>query len=141
MVSIITGVKGTSKTKKLVELVNEAVERSLGNVICVEQKPTLTFHVSSRARLIAANDYKIKGFAALYGFLSGICAGDHDITDIFMDATLRIGSRDYEELAVFLQAISDLSIAADKHFVFTISANPEDLPEHIFVICKEIEKS
>jgi hypothetical protein len=136
MVTIITGNKGTGKTKQLVARVNAAVEQSSGNVICIEKKRKLTYEVSSRARLISTEEYNVEGYDTYYGFLSGICAGDHDITDIFTDATLRIGGRDYEALAAFLEKIVRLSESTEKDFTFTISADADELPARIFAICK-----
>ena len=138
MVKIITGCKGSGKTKLLVELVNAAVEVSKGNVVCVEQNRKLTYEVKPRARLISTEDYYVAGYDAYYGFLSGICAGDHDITDVFADTTLRIGGRDYEALAAFLEKVVKLSAAAEKDFTFTISADPKELPERIFTFCEEL---
>ena len=137
MVHIITGIPGSGKTKQLVKLVHQAVERSGGNVVCVEKKRKLIHEVTNRARLIATDDYAIKGFDAFYGFLSGICASDHDITDIFIDATLRIGSRDYGELLAFLKKIAKLAKATDKEVTFTVSASDNDLPVEIFDFCKK----
>ena len=136
MIQLIVGHKGSGKTKRLVELVNEALERSKGNVVCVEKDEQLTYDISHRARLIATREYDVTGYAALYGFLAGICAGDHDITDILVDATLRIGGRDYKELASFLEKVYELSQINEKDFVFTISADKEELPESIFNFCK-----
>ena len=86
----------------------------------------------------AATRYNVSGFDAFYGFLSGICAGDHDITDILIDATLRIGGRDYDELAVFLEKVKELSDITEKNFVFTVSADDEELPEKIFDFCQKL---
>ena len=136
MISLILGHKGTGKTKHLIECVNEAIATSKGNVICVEEKTKLTYDVDHRARLIAAADYNIKGYKAFYGFLCGICAGDHDITHVLVDATLKIGGRDYAELGTFLDAVYNLSEDLEKHFIFTVSADKEELPESIFNFCK-----
>ena len=135
MVTLITGNKGSGKTKLLAERVNAAAETSDGSVICVEEKRKLIYEVSSRARLIAAKDYGIEGYDALYGFISGICAQDHDITDLFVDATLRIGGRDFAALAVFLRKIAALGI----NITFTISADKSELPKEIFDFCEEIQ--
>ena len=81
MVSLIIGHKGSGKTKLLVDRVNAAVEKSNGNVICVEKETKLTYDVNYRARLVAADSFSVSGFDSLYGFLSGLCAGDHDITE------------------------------------------------------------
>ena len=138
MITLIIGNKGSGKTKRLIQLANEAVEKSNGNVVVIEKGAKLTYDVSHKARLIDIEQYNVSGFDAFYGFLSGICAGDHDITDILVDATLRIGSRDYDELAVFLEKVKELSDITEKNFVFTVSADEEELPEKIFDFCHKI---
>ena len=138
MISLILGHKGSGKTKHLIACVNEAIESSKGNVICVEKETKLTYDVNYRARLIATDDYEVKGYDAFYGFLAGVCAGDHDITDVLVDATLRIGGRDYNELAKFLETVYELSSQQEKNFVFTVSADKEELPESIFNFCQVI---
>lgn len=136
MISLILGHKGSGKTKHLIACLNEAIETSKGNVVCVEKETKLTFDIDYRARLIATDDFEIKGYQAFYGFLAGVCAGNHDITDILVDATLRIGGRDYNELAKFLEEVYELGEAQDKKFIFTISADKEELPTSIFNFCK-----
>lgn len=138
MVSLIIGHKGSGKTKHLIEEVNKAVENSKGNVICIEKKPKLTYDITSRARLIAADSFGINGFDAYYGFVSGICASDNDITDVLADATLRIGGKDLNQLAEFLEKVSVLANATDTRFTFTISADEEELPKQIFDFCQKI---
>ena len=128
MISIILGHKGAGKTKRLISCVNEAVENSKGNVVCVEKETKLTYDVNYRARLIGTDDYAVKGYDAFYGFLAGVCAGNHDITDVLVDATLRIGGRNYDELADFLLKVADLSKMEEKDVVFTVSADKEEIP-------------
>jgi len=135
MVTLITGIKGSGKTKLLVERVNAAAADSDGSVICIEEKRKLIYEITSRARLIAADDYGIKGYDAFYGFISGICAQDHDITDLFVDAILRICGRDFEALAAFLRKVA----ALDKNITFTLSAAKAELPKEIFGFCEEIQ--
>lgn len=137
MISLIIGNKGSGKTKHLVQMVNDALEKSNGNVVCVEKETKLTYDVNYRARLVATDYYGVQGFTAFYGFLSGVCAGDHDITDILIDATFRIGGRDYEELADFLEKVSKLSEMTDTNFVFTISCDESLLPKRIFDYCQK----
>ena len=138
MVYLIIGNKGSGKTKKLIDRVNEAVEKSNGNVVCVEKERLLTYAVNYRARLVETDHFNVSGYDMFYGFLSGIVAGDHDITDILIDATLKIGGRDYGELAAFLKKISDLSKVSDQDFTFTVSADESELPSDIFDYCEKI---
>ena len=137
MVTLITGNRGSGKTKLLVQEVHKAFEASKGNVVCIDKKCKLKHEITSRVRLIATDDYAIAGYDALYGFLSGICAGDYDITDIFVDATLRIGSRDYDALCAFLKKVVALSQSCDKKITFTISEREDKLPAEIFTFCEK----
>ncbi len=135
MITLLTGPKGSGKTKRLIESIDEAFKASKGHVICVEKKDALRYSVKPNVRLVSADHYGISGFDAFYGLLAGLCAGDHDITDILVDATLRIGSRDYEELADFLTKVNALAVDADTNFVFTISTESENIPERVREFC------
>ncbi len=134
MIKLIIGKKGSGKTKKLVDLVNSSAETSLGNVVCIEKGDTLKFSVSHKARLIDADAYGISGYGEYFGMLSGIKAGNNDVTHIYGDATLRIGSRDYDELASFFERLAKIE---DVEFVFTVSCDEQELPAKIFEIAEK----
>ena len=136
MVKLLIGEKGTGKTKKLINCVNAALDKSNGHVVCVEKDDLLRYQISYKVRLLAASNYSIEGYDAFYGFLSGLCAGDHDITDILIDATLKIGGRDYEALADFLTKVASLSALSGTDFTFTISTEKSNLPAKIFEVCE-----
>ena len=135
MIKLLIGEKGTGKTKKLINCVNAALESSNGHVVCIEKDDLLRYQISYKVRLLAASNYSIEGYDAFYGFLSGLCAGDHDITDILIDATLKIGGRDYEELADFLIKVASLSKLTGTNFTLTISTEKANLPAKIFDVC------
>ncbi len=134
MIKIITGKKGSGKTKKLVEMVNEAANTSLGNVVCIEKGDVLTFSVTHKARLIDSCDFGISGYGEYYGMLAGIKSGNNDVTHIFGDATLRIGSRNYDELTAFLERVAKID---DVEFVFTISCDDDELPAKVFELAQK----
>ena len=90
MITLLTGKKGSGKTKKLIEMANAALEKTNGNVVVVEKGLKLTYDISHAARLIDIDAYDVKGGKGLYGFLAGICAGNYDVTDILVDSTLKI---------------------------------------------------
>ncbi len=133
MIKIIIGKKGSGKTKLLAEMVNTAADTSLGNVVCIEKSDALIYSIKYKARLIDTDTYAINGYDEYYGMIAGIKAGNHDITHIFGDATLRIGGRDFEKLTVFFERLSKIS---DVEFIFTISADKEELPKKIFDIAE-----
>ena len=133
MIIIIIGKKGSGKTKLLVDMVNTAANESLGNVVCIEKGDTLTYSVTHKARLIDIDGFGISGYDEYYGMLAGIKSGNNDVTHIFGDATLRIGSRDYDELAAFFERIAKID---DVEFIFTVSADKAELPKKIFDIAE-----
>ncbi len=136
MITLLTGTKGSGKTKKLIALIADAAAASQGHVICVEQKEALRYDVKTSVRLVSTEYYGVTGFDAFYGLLAGLCAGDHDITDILVDATLRIGSRDMDELTAFLAKVNKLGEEADVKFTFTVSTETENIPESALAFCE-----
>ena len=129
MITLITGKKGSGKTKKLIELVDSALQTTKGHVAVIAQDDTLKYDIKYTARLMNTADYKITGFDAFYGFIAGLAAGNFDITDIFVDGILRIAGRDYEKLGELFDKINALH--SDIHFTFTVSADTLDLPESV----------
>lgn len=131
MITLIVGKKGTGKTKILVDMVAEAEKVSSGNVVCIEKVPKLTYDIPSSVRLMETSKDEIEGYEEFYGFLTGVLAGNFDITDMFIDSTLRIGGRDYDKLGKFLQKLNKSVCDRDVNIVFTISADKEELPESV----------
>ena len=134
MIKLIIGKKGSGKTKKLVDMVNAAAESSLGNVVCIEKGDTLTYSVTHKVRLIDAEAYALAGYNEYFGMLAGIKAGNHDVTHIFGDATLRIGGRNYDELSDFFYRLKSIE---DVDFIFTVSCDEEELPAKIFELAEK----
>ena len=129
MVTLLIGRKGSGKTKKLIALANEAVTKSTGNVVVIEKGAKLTYDVTPKARLIDTDEYKIAGYDVLFGFISGICAGNYDITDIFVDSTFKICSDNKDDLKTFVSKLNALSKTAETNVTLLISAGKEELPE------------
>ena len=132
MMKLIVGNKGSGKTKTLISMVNDAVAVSKGNVVCIEKGSVMTFDINYKARLVDIDNYDIVGYEAFYGFLTGILAGNYDLTHLFVDATLRIGGRDYAALADMLTKLDKVvAERGDTEVVFTVSCDKADLPESV----------
>ena len=132
MIKLIIGNKGSGKTKKLINLINEAVEKSNGTVVCIEKSPLLTYEVTHKARLIETERFGVEGCDAFYGMVCGVIAQDHDITEIFVDATFKIVGRDYDAFAALINKLSKVSEDSGVDFVFTVSEDEEKLPARLF---------
>lgn len=138
MVTLIVGKKGSGKTKKLIERANEAVKTSNGNVVVIEKGLKLTYDISHQARLVDSDSYGIQGMDALAGFVSGICAGNYDVTDIFVDSTLKIIGPDLKGLEAFVGRMNKLSENADTNITLLVSADKSELPEGIESLATQI---
>ncbi len=138
MINLIVGKKGTGKTKRLVEHANEAVKKSSGNVVVIAKGNSLTYDISHDARLVDIDSYKISGADALGGFICGICAANYDVTDIFVDSTLKIIGDDIQVLSAFIQKMSRLSSLADTRITLLISADASVLPQEVQAISTEV---
>ena len=126
MVKLIMGLSGSGKTKTLIALVREAIDKEHGDVVCIEKSKHLTYDIPYQARLIRTDDYGVKGNTMLLGFLCGLHAGNYDITHFFIDDLNKIlDDRSEEALIQFLAKLSDFSQRENTDFTITINADPE----------------
>lgn len=128
MITLIVGKKGSGKTKKLIERATKAVETSNGNVIVIEKGLKLTYDLPHQARLIDTDAYNVSGAQMLFGFVSGICAGNYDVTDIFIDSTLKIIGQDMNVFKTFAESLNTLAQASNVKITLLVSADATDLP-------------
>lgn len=138
MVTLIIGKKGSGKTKKLIQRANEAVARSSGNVVVIDKGAKLTYDVTHKARLIDTDAYGVKGYDMLYGFISGICAGNYDVTDIFVDSTFKIATEGVAGIEAFVTKLNELEKETEANITLLVSAGEEALPSGLSAVCEEI---
>lgn len=129
MVKIITGNKGSGKTKILIEAIHDAEKKSNGNVVAIQKGSSLNTDITYKVRLVNIEDYDIEGVDAFYGFIAGILSSDHDCTDIFVDATLKITGRDYAKLGEMFDKLA--KITPNTTVTLTVSADNNELPENV----------
>ena len=129
MVKIITGNKGSGKTKVLIEAIHAAEKTSNGNVVAIQKGSSLNTDITYKVRLVNIEDYQIDGVDAFYGFIAGILSSDHDCTDIFVDATLKITGRDYAKLGEMFDRLAKITPATT--VTLTVSADNDELPENV----------
>ena len=131
MLKLIIGVKGTGKTKNLINLVNAAVENSQGNVVCIEKGTKLRYDVKYNARLIDVNEYFVSDAQSLYGFIAGILASNHDVTDLFVDSALKICENDVAAFDKFVEEVNTLAAKLNVKVVMTSSIPCEEASETV----------
>lgn len=131
MLKLIIGVKGTGKTKALINLVNTASTDSKGDVVCIEKGVKLRYDVKSSVRLINTEEYFVTDTDALYGFIAGIFASNHDITDLFVDSALKICNNDVASFDAFVDLVAKLSEKLGVNVVMTSSIPVEAASETV----------
>ena len=126
MVRVIMDPKGSGKTKQLIEMINSAVLTEHGNVVCIEWDRELVYDIHYHIRLIEASDFYLPSFEALKGFVSGLYAGNYDITHIFLDNLSKVvPCKDIAQVEEFLDWVDRFSDTNGLRFTITISADPE----------------
>ena len=124
MVRLIMGEKGTVKTKRLIEMINEASVQESGNVICIEPDATMTYDIHYKIRLVNAKEHALASFEALRGFISGLYAGNYDISYIFLDNLCKIvPCDDFHEVSRFLTWLDQFGAKTGVKFCATISGS------------------
>lgn len=125
MVKVIMGQKGSGKTKKMIDLINTAVDTEHGNVVAVAHDSKLTFDINYKIRLVDTSDYIIPNYDTLQGFLYGLYAGNYDITHIFIESLNKlvptVGNEDVEPFLAWLDAFSSKS-----GIKFTVSISEDE---------------
>ena len=122
MIRVIVGKKGSGKTKQVIEMINSAVDTEHGNVVCIEKGEKLMLDISHKIRLVEASEYDIADYTAMKGFISGLYAGNYDITHIFIDSLTKIiGAEVNFETEKFLDWLNVFSQKNGIKFTITIS--------------------
>ena len=129
MIHVIMGLKGSGKTKKLIDAIHDAVAEAHGDVVCIEYGKKLTYDVTYKVRLVDSKEYGIKSPEMLKGFLSGLHAGNFDITHVFIDNLYKtIGNAAGEE---FVTWCAKFAADNEMEITMTISEDPAEAPDGI----------
>lgn len=131
MLKLIIGLKGTGKTKQLVELANKAVEVSPGHVVCVEKSNKLIFDVNHKVRLVDTEGYDVANAEELYGLVCGILATNYDVKDLFIDSSLKICGDDIAAWVAFMKKLEGICAKYEVQCITTSSIDPSDLPSEL----------
>ena len=131
MIKLIVGTKGSGKTKAMVDMINNATQTTTGNVVVIEKCMNLTYHIDYKARLIDMDEYKISGYDMLYGFISGVLAGNYDISVIYVDAFLKLVKADAADLVDFFAKLETLVANAGCDMIISFSEDAANVPESI----------
>ena len=131
MIHVIMGLKGSGKTKKLLNAIHDTVAASQGDVVCIEYGKKLTYDVSYKVRLVDSQEYGIRSAEMLKGFLSGLHAGNFDITHVFIDNLYKTIGSDKAAAEDFVTWCAKFASDNSMEITVTISEDPAQAPEGI----------
>ena len=131
MIQLIMGLKGSGKTKKLIASINEAVASAQGDVVCIEYGKKLTYDVNYRVRLVDSKEYGISNLDMLKGFLSGLHAGNFDITNVYIDNLYKTIGADRAAGEDFILWCAEFAQANNMNITVTVSDDPALASEEV----------
>ena len=131
MIHVILGLKGSGKTKKLIDSINAAVAQASGDVVCIEYGKKLTYDVTYKVRLVDSQEYGIQSAEMLKGFLSGMHAGNFDITHVFIDNLYKIIGHDLSAAEDFIAWAAKFAADNNMEITVTLSEDPANISEGI----------
>ena len=131
MIHVIMGLKGSGKTKKLLDSIHEAEANASGSVVCIEYGKKLTYDVSYRVRLVDSQEYGISNPCMLKGFLSGLHAGNFDITHVYIDNLYKTIGNDRAAAEAFILWCAEFAKANNMEITVTVSDDPTLASEEI----------
>lgn len=130
MVYLVTGPKGSGKTQQMINLANEKVKTSNGNVVLIKKSHRETYSVDFNVRAICMADYTgIRTLEEFIGFIYGMVAGNHDIETIFIDTVMKQADITVDNLQVFLEKLNKISKENNIEFYISVSAEKKDIPD------------
>ena len=131
MIQVIMGLKGSGKTKKLIDSINQAAQSASGDVVCIEYDKKLTFDISYRVRLVDSKEYGIDNIDKLKGLVSGLHAGNYDITNVYIDNLYKTIGNDRKTGEAFILWCADFAKANDMNITITVSDDPAQAAEAV----------
>ena len=128
MVKLLVGHKGSGKTKQMIELANDTVEKAQGSVIFINKNQRLMYDLKYRIRVVDMDDYEhVTNSDEYIGFLYGIISSDHDIEYIFIDSILKHADFSLGDLPEYIDRLKDISKNYGMDFVVSLSADQEEM--------------
>ena len=130
MIQVIYGEKGAGKTKQLIQDINDSVKNETGSIVCIEKGTKLRYDIDIRVRLIDYQEYTMGSLIFLKGFISGLHAGNFDITHIFIDSLNKlIDNATMAEVEDFLLWCEKFGGANAISFTIALSEDPANATE------------
>ena len=131
MIKVIMGLNGSGKTKQLINAIQDAVAPEAGDIVCIEYGKKLTYDVNYRVRLVDSKEYGISNVCMLKGLLSGLHAGNFDITHVYIDNLYKTIGVDRAAGEEFILWCAEFAKTNNMEITLTVSDDPALASEEI----------
>lgn len=131
MVKFILGLKGSGKTKRMLDMANEANKTSNGNVVYIDRDRNHIYDLNRNIRLIETGEFKLENLKSFYGFICGVISQDFDIAEIFIDGQKIVSNAEDACLETFIRNLENLNQKFEVNFIVSCSRSPEGIPEFL----------
>ena len=131
MIQVIMGLKGSGKTKKLIDSINQTAQQAKGDVVCIEYDKKLTYDLNYRVRLVDSKEYGIDNLDKLKGLLSGLHAGNYDITNVYIDNLYKTIGADRKAGEEFILWCANFAKTNELNITITVSDDPAQAAEAV----------
>lgn len=137
MIKLLYGVKGSGKTGRIIELANQTAESCAGESVFLTDSEKCVHRLNYTVRLINVTEYEVSTVLGLSGFIRGIIAGNHDVSDIFIDGIHRMTNTNVSELGELFESLSRYADKYNLNIVCTVSTGV--LPEFMSgYLCEKV---
>lgn len=132
MVQILVSEKGEGKTKRLIEIANEAVKNAHGHVVFIDDDNRHIYDLHYDIRFVETSDFPLSNYRELIGFIYGILSQDSDIEKIYIDGLYNIVKNlNDEDLIKLISKLQRLSDKLNIDFIATANIKPENVPKEL----------
>lgn len=129
MVQLIVGVKGTGKTKKMLDHVHDSIKNVEGNIVYLDKSSQSMHELDNKVRLINVSEYPVKNTDQFLGFICGVCSQDYDLQTMYVDSFLKVAGFENTDIEAAVQALETIGTQFNVNFVLSVSADESKLAE------------
>lgn len=132
MVQILAGEKGEGKTKKLIDMANEAGKAANGCVVFVDDDNSRMYDLHYSVRFVDTPKFIMEDPQVFRGFVCGILSQNSDIEKIYVDGLNHIVDKiSDEDFVAFVEELEKTSKEAEMDLIMIISRKTDLLPAEV----------
>lgn len=132
MIQILAGEKGEGKTKRMLQMANEAGKVANGHIVFIDDDNRHMYDLHYNIRFVEADASLMSDQKVFFGFICGILSQDRDIEKIYIDGLNNIVKTiSDQDMIDFVHQLEKLSEKENVDFNMIISTKANLLPDEI----------